>query len=571
MTPCDYIRLIALLTLCIGGPACAQHDAESEKKSEAQDVAEEKTSKPPQTAKTEPPTKAAKKREKQYKRVHQDALRKILKAQLEKAEQSLREFQTVRDDSETEFLLTLLASTRGDADAAAGHLRRSLELGLPPGRALAGPRRLLEALHDHGAYQQLFKDHLSAPIHGPMVGNVTPTGADVWVRTADEAQVRIWTGRAPEFVDQVSFTAKSSAANDYTAVVRLRGLEPATRYHYVVEVNPTAADAPAASSIVARQHLRTAPTPASQARFRIAFGGGAGFVPENERVWTTIDAFEPTLLLLLGDNIYSDDPESPEMQKYCYYRRQSRPEFRELVAHTPTYSIWDDHDFGTNDCWGGPEIDKPAWKRPVWDVFRTNWANPGYGGGVEQPGCWYEFSYADVQFFLLDGRYYRTDPKVDHPSMLGPAQKLWLKEALKTSTATFKVLCSPVPWEFRTKGNSKDTWLGFEEEREEIFSFVEEHRIEGVVLVSADRHRSDAWRIARANSYDFFEFNSSRLTNQHVHKTMREAIFSYNAKQSFGIVDFDTEKDVPQVTYRVVTIDGEVVHELTVLRSQLTF
>ena len=273
--------------------------------------------------------------------------------------------------------------------------------------------------------------------------------------------------------------------------------------------------------------------------------------------------------MLLGDNTYSDDPKSPEMQKYCYYRRQSRPEYRRLTAHTPTYTIWDDHDFGTNDCWGGPEIDKPKWKRPVWEVFRQNWANPAYGGGTTQPGCWYEFSYGDVHFFLLDGRYYRTNPKVESPSMLGPVQKAWLLEQLGRSKATFKVICSPVPWEFRTKGDSKDTWLGFQAEREEIFSFIESERIEGVLLMSADRHRSDAWRIERKTGYDFYEFNSSRLTNQHVHKTMPEAIFSYNAKQSFGIVEFDTSSATPRVRYRVITIDGEVVHELTVGKDQL--
>ena len=49
------------------------------------------------------------------------------------------------------------------------------------------------------------------------------------------------------------------------------------------------------------------------------------------------------------------------MQHYCYYRRQARPEFSALVAQTPVYSIWDDHDFGVNDCVEGPEIDLPAW------------------------------------------------------------------------------------------------------------------------------------------------------------------------------------------------------------------
>ena len=50
---------------------------------------------------------------------------------------------------------------------------------------------------------------------------------------------------------------------------------------------------------------------------------------------------------------------------------------------------------------------------------------------------------------------------------------------------------------------------------------------------------------------------------------MPAAAFSYNKKQSFGLIDFDTTKPDPTVTYRIVTIDREIVHTFTVGRSQL--
>jgi alkaline phosphatase D len=160
-------------------------------------------------------------------------------------------------------------------------------------------------------------------------------------------------------------------------------------------------------------------------------------------------------------------------------------------------------------------------------------------------------------------------PNDGPPTMLGPVQKAWLKDSLRRSDATFKVLVSSVPFDFRTKGNSPDTWNGYRDERDELFGYLAEHGIEGVVLISADRHRSDAWRIRRPDAYDLYEFNSSRLTNHHVHETKEKAIFSYNETQSFGVVDFDTYADDPTVTYKVVNIDGEQVHDLTLKRSQL--
>ena len=110
---------------------------------------------------------------------------------------------------------------------------------------------------------------------------------------------------------------------------------------------------------------------------------------------------------------------------------------------------------------------------------------------------------------------------------------------------------------------------GFRDERRELFAFLADRKIEGVLLMSADRHRSDAWKIERDRGYPLYEFNSSRLTNQHVHGEMAEAIFSYNKKQSFGIVTLDTTLEDPTVKYDVVSIDGDVVHTLTLKRSQL--
>lgn len=247
------------------------------------------------------------------------------------------------------------------------------------------------------------------------------------------------------------------------------------------------------------------------------------------------------------------------------------------MAGTPIFAIWDDHDFTINDGWGGPYIHEPAWKVPVWHTFMNNWNNPSYGGGPTQPGCWFQFAIADVDVFMLDGRYYRQEGRrqgleVTNPSMLGVAQKQWLLAALRDSKATFKVLASPVPWARGAKPGraGMDTWEGFHEEREEIFSFLARHQIDGVILISADRHRSDAWKIERSNAYPFYEFESSRLTNIHTHPVMRGSLYGYNEKCSFGMLAFDTLTGDPTVTYRIVNIDDEVLYTLELRKSQLT-
>ena len=466
------------------------------------------------------------------------------------------------EDAESLFVLTVALTRLGDLDAALLALRQALDAGLPFGRFVAGPRDLLGPLAATPAFRALAAERGEAIVHGPMLGALSDRGARVWVRAAAEGAIRVraWRSGAPQ--DAVlSAASRALASRDYTAVVALDGLAPDAEYDYAVLVDGAPAGEPA--------RFRTLPATGAPAAFRIAFGGGAGYTPPNERIWSAIAADAPAAVLLLGDNVYVDLPEMPgAFHRYTYYRRQSRPEFRALVRSAPVFTIWDDHDAAIDDAWLGPHVDAPAWKRPTLELFQENWNNPD-SGDRDWPGGWYRFAIADVDFFMLDGRVYRTNPFAESPSMLGPVQKRWLLEALAGSRATFKVVVSPVPWELEAKPGSRDTWNGFRDERAEIFGFLAREGIEGVVLMSADRHRSEAWKIPRPGSYPLYELSSSRLTNVHFHEPVPGTLFTYNATCSFGRVSFDTTREDPALTYEAVSIDGEVVGSLTVRRSEL--
>ena len=168
---------------------------------------------------------------------------------------------------------------------------------------------------------------------------------------------------------------------------------------------------------------------------------------------------------------------------------------------------------------------------------------------------------------MTDGRYYRDFKK---GTMLGPAQKKWLKEKLRASTATFKVIASGTLWTETADKGGKDSWWGVPEEREEIFSLIEEEKINGVFLLSADRHRTDVYRIKRPDGYDLYEFETSKLTNNHTHGTKKEAIFSYNKGNFFGLLDFDLTKNDPEMTFRCITMEDKEVYSLTLRKSQLS-
>lgn len=483
-----------------------------------------------------------------------NATQGIAAADFKKVEKALAKADD--DDPETHFVRMMLALKQGDTPTAVEWAGEALDAGLPFARLVVGPRELLAPLYETGAFKAWAAEHGDLVLlHGPMVGSVTDTTASFWVRTAKAAKVQVKIG------DRLSATANTTPASDFTAIAKIPGLTPATRYEYQVLIDGKPVD-------VANARFATFPETGKGGRFSVAFGGGAGYVPQWERMWDTIRGFKPAALLMLGDNVYIDQPQHLLCQHYCYYRRQARPEWRRLVASTSTYAIYDDHDFGTNDCVPGPEIESPSWKRVVWNKFRENWINPVYGGGEAQPGCWFHFYIGDVHVILVDGRYYR-DRK--GRTMLGPVQKKWLLDTLKNSKGTFKVLASPVPWSEGIKPGSRDPWDGFPEEREEIFSFIESNRIEGVFLIAADRHRTDLRKTERPDGYDLFEFESSRLTNRHTHSVVETPglIWGYNKTCSFALMRFDTTGDSPSVTFECVSIDGDVIHSYTLHASDL--
>ncbi len=501
--------------------------------------------------------------ENQYKRKGQRELLEIIDGNYNEAINYCLQ-SIVKDslDLESMFNLTIAYAQTGRLEDAYNIMVEALDKGLPFERFIAGPKKLLVPLYEYEKFRKLKESKNVKLVHGPMLGAVTDSSARIWLRTADPAGVDIIIMNSSGEIIQTK-SGNSSAHSDFTTVIEVDHLSAETSYLYQIIV--------AGETLKSHYTFKTNPEKKYSKLIKIAFGGGAGFTPKHEVMWDVIANTDPNALLLLGDNVYIDLPGMPnEFHDYTYYRRQSRPEFRNLISKIPVYAIWDDHDCAIDDSWMGPYKDKPDWKMPMLEHFKTQWNNPSYGS-AEWPACFFKFNIAGIDFFMLDCRFYRTNPFQENPTMLGPDQKQWLKDQLSNSSGVFKVIVSSVPWSFDAKPGSRDTWAGYKEEREEIFQFIESNKIEGVVLLSADRHRSDVWKIERKGGYDFYEFESSQLTNIHTHELMPGALFGYNEKNSFGLLEFNLEKNNPSVTYNIVSIEGEIIESIDVPLSSLSY
>jgi len=503
--------------------------------------------------------------ERLYKRRGQRQILKIIDGDVDEAI-ALAEYRLGEDSEDPEyyFILAVAYSQKKDIEKAMDSMRGAIERGMDFGRFLAGPRDLLGTLTGSSVFREYAAEIGQRLLHGPMLGSVSSTSARFWARTSGENQVTI---RCYDGADQLiaEQSSRSSAASDYTAVVAVSGLKPDLEYRYETLIDGELVESETPLRV------RTYPREGQASAFRMGLGGCAGYTPIYERMWSTVASHDLDAMLMLGDNVYLDLPEMPgAFHDYTYYRRQSNPDFRKLVASTPMYSIWDDHDAVIDDIWMGPFRDKPDWKQPMVNLFNRNWVNPGEGV-TEWPGCWYSFSIGDVEVFMLDGRTYRTNPLKEEKTMLGPVQKKWLFDSLKASKATFKIIGSPVAWASDSKPGSMDTWNGFIGEREEIFQFLGDNKIEGVLLLSADRHRTDFWKNERAGDYPLYEIMSARLTNVHTHELMQGALFGYNEKCSFALLNIDTFKADPEIEFKIINIDNEVMNTHVIKRSEISY
>ena len=199
-----------------------------------------------------------------------------------------------------------------------------------------------------------------------------------------------------------------------------------------------------------------------------------------------------------------------------YYRAtrdRSWPVLQGLLKAMPQYAIWDDHDFGPNNS------DKSyAFKEPARELFKKYWSNPSYGENGE--GIYTKFSYSDVDFFLMDDRWFRDNdfkaPTINgkpNPDkrMWGEKQMEWLKDALKSSLATFKIIVTGS--QTLNPASTQDCLQSYPIEFNEIMDYLMQEKINGVVFITGDRHHSEVIKYDRAGGYSLYDITASPFTS----------------------------------------------------------
>jgi phosphodiesterase/alkaline phosphatase D-like protein len=236
---------------------------------------------------------------------------------------------------------------------------------------------------------------------GPMLRYADATSAVVWVETDEPCEVEVLGARAATF----------ALHGHHFGVVELTNLEPGSSQEYRVRAGGEEVW-PEPDSEFPASRIRTVDP---EAPVRLAFGSCRTSVPhdvqDNLRHGFDVlrcyanelrDAAQPdwpTALILLGDQVYADEP-PPAVLDFVHERRAdgdppqdelrdfpefaelyrvawSDPDVRWLLSTLPTAMIVDDHDlrddWNTSQAWRDQMAELPWWPRRVRGAIGAYW------------------------------------------------------------------------------------------------------------------------------------------------------------------------------------------------------
>jgi len=370
---------------------------------------------------------------------------------------------------------------------------------------------------------------------GVAAGEVTSSRAILWTRTQAPRPVVIEVAPVRDFSRGVlRKDAQASADRDNTVKVRFDQLQPRVRYFYRFR---------SGTSVSETGTFLTAPPRTQAVDVAFAYSGDSdgtrvGQAPAHGpfAILDQVRRENPDFFIYLGDTIYADSSlaRAPATTVEGYrrkYQENRRAIFlRNLLRSTSVIAVADDHEV-LNDY--DPQTVEPERLRAGLQAFREYMPLPEETEGpLFRALRWGR----EVELIVLDERSYRSPQahkggRCDNPAgsgipdlgptyppplrqafaplvrqfalpappaclaaiadgartMLGPAQKSWLRETLLRSDATWKVIVNEVAIQ-ELFGNPYDRWEGYAAERAEILRFIRDQGIRNVVWITADLH-----------------------------------------------------------------------------------
>jgi len=421
------------------------------------------------------------------------------------------------------------------------------------------------------------KDYLQS---GPMLGYSEMRESSIWVQTKAKSKVKA-SYYDIEKPSQIFFTNEVETKEEefFTAHLIANNVEPGKIYNYNIYINSEKIELPYKTQFKTPKLWQWRTDPFD---FKVAVGS-CFYVNEpqydrpgkpygsNYEIINNIYKKSPDIMLWLGDNTYLR-----EVDWYSwtgigkrYTNTRSLRELQPLLASTHHYAIWDDHDFGSNDSDRSFRNKKDSLK-----VFKLFWSNPSYGHDKNE-GVFTKFEWSDVEFFLLDNRYYKSpnNRKTGKKTLLGKEQINWLIDSLVNSKATFKIIAMGLQVLNPFVNEYIENYSKFKEEKEYLLSLIKNEKIKGVIFLSGDRHQSELTKLERENDYPLYDFTVSPITAG-AYDSSKENNFlrvpnTIYTKNNFGIIEFTGKSKDRKFVFTLFDVNGNSIWKKEISQKEL--
>ncbi len=382
--------------------------------------------------------------------------------------------------------------------------------------------------------------------HGVQSGDASASGGMVWTRVDRPSRILLEVSTTESFAD-ARRVAQLTALPDSDMAVKclIDGVAPDQRVFYRFTATDLS-DVNSTGQPVTGQ-FRAAPTQKRDIRFGWSgdtAGQGFGIPEEGMRTYAAMSGHELDFFIHSGDTIYADGPIKaeqehaggvwknvvviPEVEKVAETLDEFRGRYKynqmdrfvqSFCSEVPFYYQWDDHEV-TNNWSPGKDLsgdDRYTEKSIALLSARAGRAfheMTPISYTAQEPGRVYRAIHQGplLDIFMLDLRGYRAanndsmqDSMGGDATLLGEAQIAWLKDALRKSTATWKVIASDMPLSIVVWDNAKDKKgveavangdsgpaKGRELEIADLLRFIRDQNVTNTVWLTADVHYTAA-------------------------------------------------------------------------------
>ncbi|MFT3681802.1 MAG: alkaline phosphatase D family protein [Ferruginibacter sp.] len=361
-------------------------------------------------------------------------------------------------------------------------------------------------------------------VSGPWAGNVELRNAIIWVEVTPAVKKISVNYHAAGSSANKTVDYKGELGKEFNPVkIELNGLDINTTYDYSIIVDGKVIE-PGFSTSFTTKDLWQWRKPAPD--FCFLAGSCAYFnEPKFDRpgkpyggdssIFETMANTPAAFHVWLGDNWYTREVDYNTAWGLNYRASHDRslPVLQKFMASMPQYAIWDDHDYGPNDI-GKSYILKDKSR----EVFMNYSCNPAYGQNSE--GIYSVVSYSDVDIFLTDDRWWRSEDNTpdsiggkpnEDKTYFGKAQLNWLKQALTFSNASFKIIATGS--QILNPVSGSDCMRFYKREYNELLEYIATAGIQGVLFFTGDRHHSEVIKMERAGLYTLYDVTNSPYTS----------------------------------------------------------